>query len=70
MDQESEWFLDSDCKKYIVFLFQRFLNIPDSCFFLFYLGVSVCTHTRQVEHQQNRQSSEKSQNFKEKKHNI
>ena len=33
---------------------------------MFSCGVSVCTHTRQVKHQQNWQSSEKSQNFKEK----
>ena len=31
--------------------FQRFQNIPDSRLSLFSLGVSVCTHTRQVEHQ-------------------
>ena len=53
--------------KYFVF-FQIFYNIPESGLSLFSLGVSVCTHTRQVEHQRCR-SSEKSQNFKE-KHNI
>ena len=31
--------------------FGRLWNIPDSCLSLFSLGVSVCTHTRQVEHQ-------------------
>ena len=31
--------------------FWKILNVPDSCFSLFSLGVSVCTHTRQVEHQ-------------------
>ena len=37
--------------KYCVFF--RFLkNIPDYGLSLFSLGVSVCTHTRQVEHQQ------------------
>ena len=36
--------------KYCVF-FQRFYNIPDSGLSLFSLGVSECTHTRQVEHQ-------------------
>merc|ERR1711860_442846 len=36
--------------KYCVF-FRRFLNMPDSCLYLFSLGVSMCTHTRQVEHQ-------------------
>ena len=30
--------------------FRRFYNIPDSCLSLFSLGLSVCTHTRQVEH--------------------
>ena len=49
--------------------FRRFWNIPDSGLSLFSLGVSVCTHTRQVESQalqQNWQSSENSPNFKEK----
>ena len=33
------------------FSFLRFSNIPDSGLSLLSLGVSVCTHTRQVEHQ-------------------
>ena len=38
------------CSLNIVF-FPIFLNIPDSALSLFSLGVSVCTHTRQVENQ-------------------
>ena len=37
--------------QWILCFFRRFYNIPDSCLSLFALGVSVCTHTRQVEHQ-------------------
>ena len=33
----------------IVFFFRFFKNIPDSGLSLFSPGVSVCTHTRQVE---------------------
>ena len=36
--------------KYCVFS-EDFKNIPDSGLSLFSLGVSMCTHTRQVEHQ-------------------
>ena len=42
--------LHTGCSLNIVF-FRRFFNIPDSGFSLFSLGVSVCTHTRQVENQ-------------------
>ena len=38
------------CSLNIVF-YSRILNIPDSCLSLFSLGVSVCIHSRQVEHQ-------------------
>ena len=38
------------CSLNIVF-FPNFLNIPDYGLSLVFLGVSVCTHTRQVEHQ-------------------
>ena len=54
--------------KYCVF--SDVLNILDSGLSLFYLIVIVCTHTRQLENQrcrQNWQSSEKSQNYKEKR---
>ena len=56
--------LSTGCSLNIAF-FRFFKNIPDSGLSLFSLGVSVCTHTRQVENQ-NWQSSEKSQHFKEK----
>ena len=52
-----------------ILCFFRFLeNIPDSGLSLFSLGQSVYTHQagRKPALQQNRQSSEKSQNFKEK----
>ena len=50
--------------------FQRFYNIPDSVLPLFSLGVSQCVYTHQAGRtpalQRNVQSSEKSQNLKEK----
>ena len=38
------------CSLDIVF-FPKILNIPDSGLSLFFFDVSMCTHTRQVEHQ-------------------
>ena len=59
------------CLLNIVF-FRRFKNIPDSCLSLFSLGVSVCTHTRQVEHQRWSRTGrvQKNHNILRKKHNI
>ena len=57
--------------KYCVFF--RFLkNIPDSGLSLFSLGDSVCTLTRQVEHQRCSSTGrvKKIQNILRKKHNI
>ena len=55
--------------KYCVF-FRRFENIPDSG--IFSLGVSVCTHTRQVENQRCCRTGRVQKNHKilRKKHNI
>ena len=39
------------CSISIVFFSEDLKNFPDSGLSLFSLGVSVCTHTRQVEHQ-------------------
>ena len=58
--------------KYCVFFFKDSKFILDSGLSLFSLGVSVCTHTRQIEHQRCSRTGrvqKKSQNFKE-KHNI
>ena len=55
--------------KYCVF---SFFNIPDSGLSLFFLGVSVCTHTRQVENQVGSRTGivQKNHNILRKKHNI
>jgi len=57
--------------KYCI-IFEDFKNIPDSCLSLFYLGVIVCTHTRQVEHQLFSRTGRVQKNHKilRKKHNI
>ena len=57
--------------KYCVFS-EDFKNIPDSGLSLFSLGVSVCTHTRQAEHQCCSRSGrvQKNPNILMKKHNI
>ena len=57
--------------KYCVF-FRRFWNIPDSGLYLFFLGVSVCTHTRQLENQCWSRTGRGQKNHKtlRKKHNI
>ena len=54
------------CLLNIVFFSRRFSNIPDSGLSLFSLGVSVCTHTKQVEHQRCRRTGRVriSQHFK------
>ena len=49
--------------KYCVFV-QRFQNILNSGLSLFILGVSVCTHTRQVEHQRCRGTARVQKYFK------
>ena len=56
--------------KYCFFRF--FKNIPASGLSLFSLGVSVCTHTRQVPHQRCTRTSrvQKNHNILRKKHNI
>ena len=53
-------------------VFQIFKNIPDPGFSLFFLGVSVCTHTRQVENQRCSRTGRVQKNLKtlRKKHNI
>ena len=63
-------------KTYRVFIkywvFWKILNIPDSCRSLFSLGVNVCTHIRQVEHQRCSRTGrvKKNDTILRKKHNI
>ena len=57
--------------KYCVF-FRIYRNIPDSGLSLFSLGVSLCTHTSQVENQRwcRTDRVQKNHNILRKKHNI
>ena len=53
----------------ILCFFEIFKNIPDSCLSQFSLGVSVCTPTRELEHQRCSRTGrvkKESQSFKEK----
>ena len=83
--QRRWWWLDylkkmitlSVLSRYRVFIkhcvfFQRFYNIPDSGLSLFSLGISVCTNTRQVEHQRCSRTDivQKNHNILRKKHNL
>ena len=56
----------------ILCFFRRFKNIPNSGLSLFSLGVSVCTHTRQVENQRCSRTGRVHKNHKilRKKHNV
>ena len=64
MGEGEIWSSNTGCSSNIVF-FRRFKNIFRT---LFSLGVSVCTHTREVEHQRCSRTGrvQKIQNFKEK----